>query len=146
MTLDGEHRFSASQAHVWERLNDPEVLARATPGLKELQPLQADIYKAVFEIKMGPINSTFDGTLQVVDRVAPERFGLLIKIGGKVGSVDAEATIALRPEEGATVVAFTGTARLTGLLMRMGQRVLGGVGRMFTRQFFQAVEQELETT
>ena len=51
---------------MWERLNDPEVLARATPGLKELQLLRGDTYKAVFEIKMGPINSTFDGTLQVV--------------------------------------------------------------------------------
>ncbi len=143
MTLDGEQTFTADRALVWERLNDPAVLARTTPGLKELVPVRTDAYRAVFEIKMGPINSRFDGTLEVVDRVPPERFRLVIRISGKLGNVDAEASIALRAEGSATVVAFSGKARLAGLLMRMGQRVLGGVGRMFTRQFFQALEQEL---
>ena len=148
MHLEGEHIFSTSHGHLWERLNDAGVLARITPGLDELQAQDEDTYRAVFGIKMGPINSTFSGTLQVVDRVAPQRFRLLIDVAGKVGTVDAEATVVTAPVADAgrerTRVTFAADAKLTGLLVRMGQRVLSGVGRLLTRQFFQALERELQ--
>ena len=148
MHLEGEHTFSASHGNVWELLNDAGVLARITPGLDELQAQGEDIYRALFAIKMGPINSTFSGTLRVVDRVAPERFGLVIDIAGQAGTVAAEATVTAVPvagtEPGQTRVTFTADAKLTGLLVRMGQRVLSGVGRLLTKQFFQALERELQ--
>lgn len=156
MHLHGEHTFSASQGQLWERLNDTAVLARVTPGLDRLEAEtgQEDAYRALFAIKMGPINSTFSGTLRVVDRAAPERFRLLIDVAGKAGAVDAQATVATLPAAGAdtgagaeperTTVTFSAEAKLTGLLVRMGQRVISGVGRLLTKQFFQALERELE--
>ena len=147
MHLEGEHTISASRGHVWEQLNDAGVLARITPGLQELQAQGEDSYQARFAIKMGPINSTFSGTLRVVDRVAPERFRLLIDVAGTAGSATAEALVTATPVTGAdpeqTRVTFAADARLTGLLVRMGQRVLSGVGRLLTKQFFQALEREL---
>ena len=149
MHLEGEHSFSASQGHVWELLNDAGVLARITPGLQELQAQAEDTYRALFAIKMGPINSTFSGTLRVADRLAPERFRLLIDIAGTVGTATAEATVTALPAAGAdaeqTRVTFAADAKLTGVLVRMGQRVLGGVGRLLTKQFFEALEQELKS-
>ena len=148
MHLEGEHTFSAPLGHVWELLNDAGVLARITPGLSELEGDGEDVYRARFAIKMGPINSTFSGTLRVVDRQAPQSFRLLVDIAGKAGTVAAEATVTAEPAAGAgaenTRVTFTAAARLTGLLVRMGQRVLSGVGRLLTKQFFQALEQEIE--
>ena len=148
MHLEGEHTFSAPRGHVWELLNDSEVLARITPGLSELEADGEDVYRTRFAIKMGPINSTFCGTLRVVDRRAPHSFRLLVDIAGKAGTVAAEATVAAHSASGAgpgnTRVTFTADARLTGLLVRMGQRVLSGVGRLLTKQFFQALEQEIE--
>ena len=149
MHLEGEHSFSASQGHVWELLNDAGVLARITPGLQELQAQAEDTYRALFAIKMGPINSTFSGTLRVADRLAPERFRLLIDIAGTVGTATAEATVTAVPVAGAdpeqTRVTFAADAKLTGVLVRMGQRVLSGVGRLLTKQFFEALEQELKS-
>lgn len=154
MHLQGEHTFCASQGQLWERLNDAAVLARVTPGLDRLEAEagEEDAYRALFAIKMGPINSTFSGTLRVVDRAAPERFRLLIDVAGKAGAVDAQATVAALPAAGAgvgaeaerTTVTFSAEAKLTGLLVRMGQRVISGVGRLLTKQFFQALERELE--
>ena len=149
MHLEGEHSFSASQGHVWELLNDAGVLARITPGLQELQAQAEDTYRALFAIKMGPINSTFSGTLRVADRLAPERFRLLIDIAGTVGTATAEATVTAVPAAGAdaeqTRVTFAADAKLTGVLVRMGQRVLSGVGRLLTKQFFEALERELKS-
>lgn len=158
MHLQGEHTFCASQGQLWERLNDAAVLARVTPGLDRLEAEagEEDAYRALFAIKMGPINSTFSGTLRVVDRAAPERFRLLIDVAGKAGAVDAQASVAALPAAGGcagsgagaeaerTTVTFSAEAKLTGLLVRMGQRVISGVGRLLTKQFFQALERELE--
>ena len=148
MHLEGEHTFSATQRHVWELLNDAGVLARVTPGLSELEADGEDSYRAQFAIKMGPINSTFSGTLRVVDREAPRSFRLLVDVAGKAGTAAAEAAITAQSTAGAapdrTRVTFAAEARLTGLLVRMGQRVLSGVGRLLTKQFFQALEQEIE--
>ena len=147
MQLQGEHTFTASPGHVWELLNDPAVLARITPGLSSLEADGEDAYRARFAIKMGPINSTFSGTLRVVDRVAPERFRLLVDVAGNAGSAAAEATVTVAPAAGTgpeqTRVTFAADARLTGLLVRMGQRVLSGVGRLLTKQFFQELEREI---
>jgi carbon monoxide dehydrogenase subunit G len=149
MQLQGEHTFTARSGHVWELLNDPDTLARITPGLSSLEAAGEDSYRAQFAIKMGPINSTFSGTLRVVDRVAPERFRLLIDIAGNAGSTAAEATVTATPVAGTapeqTRVTFAADARLTGLLVRMGQRVISGVGRLLTKQFFQALERELRS-
>ena len=149
MHLRGEHTFSAPRGHVWELLNDADVLARITPGLQELQAQGEDTYRALFAIKMGPVNSSFSGTLRVADRVAPERFRLLIEVAGNAGSTTAEATVSAAPVAGTdperTRVTFVADAKLTGLLVRMGQRVLSGVGRLLTKQFFQALERELRS-
>ena len=86
MHLEGTYTFNTTQEKLWDLLNDPDVLTRATPGIKELQPQGDDKFQALFEIKMGPINSNFDGTLEVVDKVAPESCKLLISVDGKIGT------------------------------------------------------------
>ena len=146
MHLDGSHRFEADRQVVWDLLNDPAVLTRATPGVKELQPLKGEgsgKYRAIFDIKMGPINSAFDGTLEMADRVAPESYRLLVEVDGKIGAVSAAGTFDIQADGDGTVVAFRGDAKMSGVLARMGQRVISGVARMFTKQFFEALEKEI---
>ena len=143
MHLDGTHTFTADRETVWSALNAPQVLGRATPGVTSLKPMGDDKYQAVFDIRMGPIKSAFDGTLEVTDKVAPERYTLLVNVDGKIGAVSAEGSFDLKCEDGATVVTFAGDARMNGILARMGQRVISGVARMFTKQFFSALEREL---
>ena len=142
MHLEGTYTLNTTQEKLWNLLNDPDVLTRATPGIKELQPQGNDKFQALFEIKMGPINSNFDGTLEVVDKVAPESYKLLISVDGKIGTIVATGAIALQPGNQGTILSFQGDAKLTGVMARMGQRVLSGVGRMFTNQFFKALERE----
>ncbi len=129
---------------MWNLLNDPEVLARITPGVETLEQTGPGQYRAALHIKMGPINTTFNGALQVVDSKEPESYRLLINVDGKIGQIAAEGHVRLAEQSGATTtVAIEGGSRLTGRLASMGQRLLSGVARMFTNQFFKALEREL---
>ncbi len=143
MHLEGTHKFSAPPERIWTLLNDPDVLARTTPGLSSLEPDGDDVYKARFRIKLGPVNGGFDGSLAVLDKDPPRGYRLEIDVGGRLGTTRAEGTFEIRGEDEGSVVAFAGDARLKGVLARMGGRVLTGVARQFTRQFFEALEKEV---
>ncbi len=93
---------------------------------------------------MGPINSRFNGVLQVVDSKEPESYRLLINVDGQIGQIAAEGHVRLADQDHeTTAVAIEGGSQLTGRLASMGQRLLSGVARMFTNQFFKALEREL---
>lgn len=145
MHLEGSHSFAATPERLWELLSDPEVLARATPGLKSLTPdgEGPDDYRAEFHIKIGPVNGGFSGRMAVRDKEIPRGYRLEVEVGGRVGAAKAEGTFEIRPGQDGTVVAFAGDARLSGVLARMGGRVLSGVARQFTKQFFEALEREI---
>ena len=145
MHFEGTHELAADAKMVWELLNDPNVLGRCTPGVKELKPLAGEKYEAVFDIKLGPINSGFEGTLEVVDKRPPSSYRLLVNVEGKIGTVAAEGSFDIQPDsDGKTLISFVGDAQMSGVMARMGQRVLSGVARLYTSQFFKALEDEIK--
>lgn len=143
MQFAGSHTFSAPRQILWDLLNDPEVLVRITPGVDTLEQTGPSQYRAVLHIKMGPINSPFNGALQVVDSKEPESYRLLIDVDGKIGQIRAEGRVRLADQGRETTVAVEGGSQVTGRLASMGQRLLSGVARMFTNQFFKALEREI---
>ena len=144
MHLDGTHVLNASVNQVWKMLQNPEILARVTPGIKTLESLGEDKFKAVSEIKMGPVNGAFSGDLEITERNEPESFVLKIKQNSRIGNVNATGTIHLKPVgKDQTEVSFSGDARLSGTLARTGQRVLSGVAKTLTNQFFESLDNEI---
>ena len=143
MHLEGTYTFNTTQGKLWDLLNDPAILVRTTPGVESLEQTGSDTYQAVLQIKMGPINSAFNGTLQVTDKNEPESYRLLIEVDGKIGQIKAEGSVQLSGEGDETIVNVQSSSQLTGRLASMGQRLLSGVARMFTKQFFTALESEL---
>ena len=128
---------------MWRLLNDPGVLGRITPGLKRLELIEPDGYRAIFHIKMGPIDTEFEGSMRVTEKVALEGYKLNVDVDAKIGIVNAEGLIGLREEGEGTVVTFSGDAAMSGKLAQLGQRVMSGVGRLFTNQFFNGLEKEI---
>ena len=143
MELNGSHNFAADQETLWNLLNDPDVLVRVTTGLKSLEPDGEDSYRANFQVKMGPIDSKFQGRMRVADKVAPESYKLLIDADARIGVVAAEGLIRLESRDSGTLLSFGGRADMSGKLAQLGQRVMSGVGKHFTNQFFQGLEREL---
>ena len=144
MHLEGTHTLSAPPQHIWNLLMDSEVLARITPAISRLEPLGEDKYKAIAEVKLGPVKGSFSGDMELSDKKEPEHFTLHMRQNSRMGNVDAAGRIELQSQGNAeTKVAFTGDAKLSGTLARMGQRVLGGVANTMVKQFFQNLEEEL---
>jgi uncharacterized protein len=144
MLLTGKHIINASAQTIWNMMMDPDTLARITPGISKLEKIDADNYKAIANIKIGPVGGAFSGTLKVSDREEPKQFKLTVQQHSKIGNAHAVIDMDLNPlEETQTEVAFKGTVKLTGTLAIMGGRVLVPVANLLSKQFFEALEAEV---
>ncbi len=145
MTISGYHKFDASPSALWKMLNDPDVLAKITPGIKSLESIGKDEYKAISEVRIGPVSGSFEGTLSLKDKVENTSTTVVIDQKSKIGNVSAEITLILEVEgDKTTTIKYEGNAKLSGMLASMGQRIVGGVVSTLSKQFFTSLEQSLE--
>jgi len=121
MTLRGEGFVRAPVELVWEYLHDPEVLREVTPFVKRLEQLEGQAYSSESEVKVGPIHGTFRGKLRI-----------------------EEMRIRLKEEDGGTRIEYEGDARMSGLLARLGQRLIGSTVKKVAGEFFTNLQKRLQ--
>lgn len=144
MKIEGDYSLKASPAIIWEKLLDTEILARITPGVTKLEMTEPDQFIATSEVKIGPVQGAFKGNLSIKDKKEPDGFTLVLSQKSKIGNASAEVKLNILPLENEhTKVHYVGKAKLSGLLARTGQRVIGGVVKTLAKQFFKALEVEL---
>ncbi len=145
MKLDGTSTLPAPVETVWKTINDPETLRRCTPGLKELTPTGPDAYAATLTIGIAAVKGTYKGTLTITDKRAPTHLKIILEGTGGPGFMKGEGIVDLEPQGEGTLVKWTGDVQVGGLMAGVGQRMLGGVGKMLIGQFFKCLEQHLGT-
>ncbi len=145
MLVEGKHTIDIPLERLWPFILDRSILEEVTPGVNELEEVEPNKYKATSEVKMGPVRGRFTGDLQVCDITEKESFTLSLTQQSKVGTADADIVVHLTSSEDKTEVSYKGDARLTGVIGRLGQRVLGGVIKTMAGQFFDNLEKKLKT-
>lgn len=143
MNLDGTHHFKAPRDRVWALFNDPDVLARATPGCERLHPVGPDEFEATLSIGVAAVKGEYQGRLAITDRRPPEGYTLRVEGSGRPGFVRGEGRLTLTEENGGTLATIRAEAQVGGLIAAVGQRLMGAAGRMLMSQFFSALEAEL---
>lgn len=143
MKVEGTYTLPAPRERVWALLNDPAVLARATPGVKQLDPVGPNVYRALIELGVGPVKGAYEGQITLADQVPPERLTLKVQGGGRPGTITATGVLQLAEQNGQTLVTYSGDAQVTGLIASVGHRLIGGVAKQMATEFFKALEREL---
>jgi carbon monoxide dehydrogenase subunit G len=138
--IEGREAVSVPRAEAWRALDDPEVLRACTPGMTRLEETRPDHYEAVLELKLPAISGRFEGHVDVVERVEPERMKLRIDAKGGPGFVTGEAELHLEETEGGTAVRYAADLQIGGQVARLGQRMISGVTKEMAGQFFEAFE------
>ena len=144
MNLSGTHTVNASPKKIWDLLMDPDTLTRITPAITKLEKIDAENFKAIAEVKLGPVHAAFTGNLKLSDLKEPESFSLSIQQSSKVGNANAVMNMRMKElSPNQTEVSFDGDVKLSGMLNTMGQRVITPVANMLTKQFFEALNEEV---
>ena len=144
MRIEGSYAFKSDRQTVWDTLMAPDVLAGCIPGCQELEPVGEDDYRALIKVGIASMTGTFAGRVSLADKKPLESYRMLFEGSGTPGSIKGEAVVSFTTSEGGTEVTVIGDAQVTGVIARVGQRLLGSTSRMMMNQFFNCLKSRVE--
>ena len=143
MDLSASYTLTASPAHVWDLLIDPDVVASCLPGCDHLEPIGEDQYRAALTLVAASVSGQYSATVSILDKQPPRSYKLLVDGAGKRGFVKGEVTIELEAQDEETIIHVNGQGYVGGLIARVGQRLLGSVSKMLMDRFFAGLQQKI---
>lgn len=144
MELSGDYLFDSPQTLVWDALLDPNVLGQIMPGGKGFQQVGENQYDGVLEVKVGPVQGTFQGKITLTDILPPESYKIEVDGKGAPGFVKANGGLHLETRGSQTFMEYSGTAQVGGRIASVGQRLLDSAARSIVRQSLDALNEYLK--
>ena len=124
-------------------LQDPDVIAKTTPGAREMRRVGPERYEGKMRLGLGPFGAEFAVAITRADVVAPERYTMLVAGVGRFASLSGSVALRLAAEGAGAVLHYTADFQVGGAAAALGQRVLESVGQLMARQGLEALSREL---
>jgi len=144
MDITGEQLINKSQQLTWDAISDPAVLQKCIPGCISLEQTAEGEFELLMNAKIGPVSAKFKGKITLANVDAPNAYTLIFEgQGGVAGYAKGEADVKLQAEAEATRLTYVARATVGGKIAQVGSRLIDGVVRKMSGQFFTAFEQHL---
>ena len=146
MQIKDSFVINAPQDKVWEFLFDIPKLSECVPGIEAVEVLDDKTYRGKLVVKVGPIKSSFSGTVMLTEVDAPNRIAGTVEGDDKTSasSVKASFTGTLKTVNGGTEAAFEIEANLRGRLAQFGGPVITATAKKITAEFAKNLRARLE--
>ena len=144
MEIEGTYHVDASPDTVWAGLMSPEMLQQCIPGCRQLDATGEGEYAMKLNVGIGAVKGAFTGKVAISDIDEPHSFRLQAEGKRPGASVAGGGTISITPDGDGTRLDVTGEAKVTGILARVGQRLVGSAARVLMDQFFNCARARLE--
>ena len=147
MKLENRCLVPASADKTWELLLDIPRSAPCIPGVQEVMPDGENRFKAVMQVRFGPVRLNFSGTISVLEQDKEKgeaRFRVEAadrKVGGSIRADMTMQIIPLSPEESELVIVtdtvFMGKIGELGqpIIRRKAKSTLDDFARNLAKQF-----------
>jgi carbon monoxide dehydrogenase subunit G len=109
---------------------DPEVLARIMPGCERLERTGENEYEGVMKIRVGPVQGTFQGSVQLSELQPPQSYHMLVNGRGPAGIV--------------RVMHYKGEAQISGRIATVGQRLMESSAQAIARQSLDNLDRQIQ--
>lgn len=146
MEVKGEYTFAAPREVVWEYLQNPHVLVNVLPGCEELKPIGENEYTGTLKVKIGPVQGIFQGTVKMTDMVAPETYRIHVDGRGAPGFATGDGALRLEAQGDATLMIYSGEARIGGRIASVGQRLIDSSAKAIIKQSLDALNGIIQAT
>lgn len=139
MKLSGSYRFEAPRAQLWDMLMDPAVVGSCIPGLRSFTPLAPDEYAIEVGVRVGIVSGAYKGTLEVADKAPPASYRMTVKGAGARTNIEGAGTVELSDDGDATTLRFEVDVQVSGMLARVGQRLMASAAQSQIDRFFECL-------
>ncbi|MCY3543848.1 MAG: carbon monoxide dehydrogenase subunit G [Chloroflexi bacterium] len=144
MKVEGAFTIDAERERVWDMLMSPETLAGCIPGCESFEPVDEDTYNIAMRVGVAAVRGNYTGSVTIADKQHRESYRMVVQGRGRGGSVRGEGVLTLSDIDGGTQVSVVGDAQVTGVVARVGQRLMGNASRMLMNQFFNCLKSKIE--
>ncbi len=144
MQIQGTHTFKAPQQAVWDALQDPTILSMALPGGEQLVKLNDNEYKAVMNVRVGPVQGKFEGKIELTDINKPASYRMKVSGQGSPGFVNGEGNVQLSANGDETLMHYTGDVQVGGKIAGVGQRLIDSTAKSIIRQGLVALDGQIQ--
>ncbi len=145
LEIKGECALPVEQAELWRLLNDPDVLAEIIPGCNTVRLVGIDRYEMGLKLQVGSVSGEYMGSVEIVDKREPLHYVLAVEGQGSIGFMKGSAAFDLEHQgEGESLLRYTGSAEVGGVVAGVGQRVLSGVAKFLTGRFLKALAKHID--
>lgn len=145
MELTNEKVINAPRPRVYDALHDAQILRQAIPGCQALSKVAADEYQLTVALKVGPIKTTFSGTITLYNEDKPAGYSMRGQGHGSAGSAEGHAHLALAAIDATTTnLAYHITADLEGQVSTLEAAVVDAAARAMAAEFFSRLTLILE--
>jgi len=132
MDLAGQYNIPAKKEIVWNALNNPNILKKSIKGCESLEKSSENEFNAKVKANIGPVSATFIGSVKISDVTIPN--GYTLSGEGKGG---VKITLSNSEQPNHTTLDYSGSAQVGGKLAQLGSRLIGGVIKKTTDEFFE---------
>jgi carbon monoxide dehydrogenase subunit G len=144
MEINGKQLIAAPRQAVWDALNDPAVLKQCLPGCESVERTSPDEFAVVVTSAIGPLRARFNGTLRMTEVDAPGSCVLVFQgQGGPIGFGKGASRVELAEAGASTELTYSAKAEVGGKLAQIGSRLIDGVARKMSDDFFLAFRRVL---
>jgi uncharacterized protein len=145
MELTATYTFPAPIDQTWNLLMDTAAIGDCLPGARGLRPIGDDRYEVELGVAVAAISGSFKGTVAIQEKTPPHSYAMAIDGSGRQGFIKGHARVTLTPVADGTSVQIEAHADVGGMIARVGQRLLEGVGRTMMDRFFACLAKRLES-
>jgi len=144
LKVEGTFTIDAEREKVWDMLMSPDTLAGCIPGCESFEPVDDDTYNVKMRVGVAAVRGNYTGSVSIADRQHLESYRMVVQGRGRGGSVRGEGLLTFTDIEDGTQVGVVGDAQVTGVVARVGQRLMGNASRMLMNQFFNCLKSKIE--
>ena len=143
MKLEGRAEFPYDAEQVWGALHDPDILVRVIPGCRSMAPDGDNGYTVTLTLGVAAIKGDYTGKIRATDIEYPYHYTLQAEGVGKPGFVNMTVDCRLEPNPAGASLCWSCDASVGGLIAGIGGRVLTGISKHMTREFFKNLVAEM---
>jgi carbon monoxide dehydrogenase subunit G len=144
MKVSGAADVRASQDAVWAALTNPRLLARAVPGLDQIDFADDGTCQFILATTIAAVSGSYAGQASVVNHDAPGACVLRVSAAGLKGTVNADVTIRLAPAaDGVTQLSYAADAAVDGAIAGIGQLMLASIARRIAAEAVRGLDEAL---
>jgi carbon monoxide dehydrogenase subunit G len=143
MKISGKEKFQESSQVIWEALHTEKVLMHAIPGCQSFTLNDEDEYDISLKLGVAVIKGEYTGKACIKDIDEPTHFRLMASGCGKQGIVDMRINFTIESLKDGCQVVWECDAEIGGMIARVGNRAIGGIGRYLAENFFKDLQKPL---